>query len=145
MANSVIEFEVLDNNRFAMLVRVFNALRTAKQSLAFPHEEYWRGFLDQDALSRFWWPTEQELREWEQRWNSTPVSRRFNDPALRRPWHFGSMLDALKEGEHELLACERVAQIGRLEFRPLAGPFGGTDALKALIEAFGFRVTGEIE
>ena len=46
---------------------------------------------------------------------------------------------------YELLACERDAQLGRLEFRPLAGPFGGTDALKALVEAFGFRVVGEIE
>ena len=58
---------------------------------------------------------------------------------------FGSMLDALKEGEYELLACEREVRMGRLEHRPLAWPYGGTGALRALVEAFGFRVVGDIE
>lgn len=143
---SFIEFEIDDSKRFDMLATVFSALRAAKQSDSFPDEKHWLTLFDGLALSYFWWPTEKEMQDWEQHWYSTPMSQRFTDPSLKTPWHFGSMLDAFWEGEYTLVACQRLAEnLGRLEFIPYAGPYGGTDCMKALVEAFGFRVIREVK
>jgi hypothetical protein len=138
--NSFIEFEIVDAKRFALLARVLAVLRGAKSSGTFPNDDDWQSYFDEEALSHFWWPTEREVHELEQRLLSTPFSERFYDPSLKRPWHFGSMLQMLHDGEFELVSWQQRGNMGRLEFKPLAWPYGGTGALEALIEAFGFRV-----
>jgi hypothetical protein len=81
------------------------------------------------------------LKDWERRWFSTPVPERFTDTSLETPWDFGSMIDAFRNGEYDLLGCRRLtATAGRLEFDPHAWPYGGTGCMRALIEAFGHRV-----
>jgi hypothetical protein len=146
MEPSFVEFEFTDDKRFAMLATVVDALRAAKQSDSFPPDEYWFSFFDREALSYFWWPTEEEIQDWKSRWEATPIPQRFTDPSLQTPWLFGSMLDAFHDGEYELIGCSRLPDNrGRLEFIPYAGPYGGTDCMKALIEAFGFKVVGEFE
>ena len=144
MNESYIEFEISEPARFDRLVQVVEALRQAKLSGDFRDDQYWLGFFDEMAQSHFWWPTEEELNEWKRRWDATPVLQRSTDPSLERPWHFGSMIDAIREGEYELVRCSQVSDsVGRLEFRPRADPFGGEDALHTLIESFGFRVLRE--
>jgi hypothetical protein len=86
MANSAIKFEVLDYDRFGMLTRVFDELRAAKQSRMFPDGDYWQSFFDQEALSYFWWPTDQEVLEFKQQCVATAVSERLSDPVLQGPW-----------------------------------------------------------
>jgi hypothetical protein len=143
---SFIEFELIDNKRFEMLAAIFEALRTAKQSGDFRDNAYWLSFFDNTALSHFWNPTKDELLEWERQWKATPFQDRLSDPNLKRLWEFGSMIDAFRDGEYELIACRHVsANIGQLEFAPFALPYGGTECIKALIEAFEFRVTKEVE
>jgi hypothetical protein len=54
------------------------------------------------------------------------------------------MIEAFKNGEYELISCELVSSdMAQLEYNPLAFPYGGTDPIKALVEAFGFHVVGE--
>ena len=45
--------------------------------------------------------------------------QRFTDPSLVTPWDFGSLIDAFRNGDYELLGCERVSErAGRLVLRP---------------------------
>lgn len=143
MADFYLEFEVTDDKRFEALCRVFDALRAAKQSNSFPPIDDWLPYFDDEARSHFWWPSQDEARQLQEQWLSTPVEERGAKPSLQRPWLFGSMLDAICDGEYELISCSREGSSGRLEFEPYAGPYGGTGALQALIVAFGFRVTND--
>lgn len=141
-----VEFKISDDDRFRRLHIAFEAIRSAKQSEEWKDDDYWLGFFDSASRSKFWWPSPQELEDWAKRWQSTPVPQRFTDPSLQRPWDFGSMIDAFRNGDYDLLDCERVSeQVGRLTFNPHAWPYGGTSCMRALVEAFGHRVTSETE
>jgi hypothetical protein len=136
-----IEYEIASDDRFHRLVTAFDALRRAKQSGDWHDDDYWLALFDQEARSHFWWPTAEEREDWARRRFYTPVPERFTDPSLKTPWDFGSMIDALRNGEYDLLGCRIVAErVGRLEFGPHAWPYGGTGCLRALVEAFGHRV-----
>ena len=142
----IIEFEIAGEDRFRRLVTVFDALRAAKESDEWRDDEYWLAFFDQEALSHFWWPTAAEAEEQSRRWFATPIPQRFTDPSLVTPWHFGSMIDAFRNGDYELLRCERVSEsVGRLSFDPYGWPYGGTGCMRALVESFGHRITLDSE
>ncbi|MDH3582870.1 MAG: hypothetical protein OER86_01500, partial [Phycisphaerae bacterium] len=133
MADSYIDFTLLDDERFAKLVAIFNALRDAKRG-DFPdaEDDYWRTFFDDRSLEHFWWPTPEELADWQQRWESTPVDRRFNDPSLKTPWDFASMIEAFYNGEYDLVSIDRTSDTtGQLQFVPEAWPYGGTRCMVA--------------
>jgi hypothetical protein len=54
------------------------------------------------------------------------------------------MSEAFKNGEYELLSCEVISPgIARLEYNPLAFPYGGTECIKVLLESFGCHVLDE--
>lgn len=54
------------------------------------------------------------------------------------------MIDAFRNGDYDLLGCRRASlRIGRLAFEPFGWPYGGTGCMRALIEAFGHRVTAD--
>jgi hypothetical protein len=146
MGNSYVEFTHDNGNRFNRLKEVYDALREAKQTKQFYGDAYWLRFFDAVAQAHFWWPTEAEQQDWLKRWQSTPVDQRYSDPSLQAPWHFGSMIEAFRNGDYALVACTKLSDmIGRLEFRPFGWPYGGTDCMKALIEAFDLEVIGEDE
>ncbi len=51
---------------------------------------------------------------------------------------------AFENGEYDLFSCRLISQDrARLEFDPLAYPYGGTDSLQMLIRAFGFHILAE--
>jgi hypothetical protein len=141
-----IEFEIAGEDRFRRLATVFGALRAAKESDEWRDDGYWLAFFDQEALSHFWWPTAAEAEEQSRRWFATPVPQRFTDPSLVTPWYFGSMIEAFRHGDYELLQCERVSEnVGRLSFYPYGWPYGGTGCMRALVESFGHRITVDSE
>ncbi len=138
---SFVEFEASDAAAYVRLEAVVDALASAKREDDFRDDAFWKGFFDAGALARFWWPTEAERADWLRRWQATPVSARATDPTLRTPWDFGSMIDAFRDGEYDLIGLRRVdANRARLEFEPHAYPYGGPGCMCALIEAFGFVV-----
>jgi hypothetical protein len=99
---------------------------------------------DEHVLAHFWWPSEQERQEYWQRWWATPVPQRWTDPTLKHPWDFESMIDSFLNGEYELLSCRLLtSDTAVLEFLPFGFPYGGTECMKALVEAFDFQVIGE--
>ena len=77
-------------------------------------------------------------------WELTEPEHRWADNMFHMPgnWDFESLLDSLFNGEYVLVDLRRKTQtIGELIYDPWARPFGGTEPLVALIEAFGQTVT----
>lgn len=145
VAPCFVEFSVTDSARFDQLCAAYAALRHDKQSDSWRDDENWLEVFDDEALAQFWWPTLEERAAHVARWEAAPVSQRLHDPSLKPPsWGFLSMIEAFKNGEYDLLAC-RLLEDGhaRLEFDPHSYPYGGTGCFHMLIQAFGFRVTGE--
>jgi hypothetical protein len=53
------------------------------------------------------------------------------------------MVDSLLSGEYELLSCHLLTpNTGVLVFLPYSLPYGSSDAMKALIEAFDCKMIG---
>jgi hypothetical protein len=144
MEPAFVEFEVNDGARFRKLQEVFAALQQGKRSGDFPEDQsYWLSFFDDSARAYFWWPTEAEYEEWLARWYATPLPQRWSDSSLDMGWLFEAMIDAFRNGEYDLVACRLVGgNRARIEYEPLAWPFGGSGCMKALAECFGFTVTG---
>ena len=146
MENFCIEFEVNNVERFRSLAHVFEELQKDKSAESFRGNSEWLRMFDEQARSHFWWPTEEEREAHFQLWQTTRVSRRLTDPRLQKPWDFGSMIEAFQNGEYALVSCRMIsADRARLEFNPFAHPFGGTECMKALIEAFGFRMVKDYD
>src|SRR5690242_3671206 len=96
MSDFFVEFEIANQGRYKLLVAAFEALREAKRTGDWRDDAHWLVFFDEEARSRFWWPTPQERQEHRRRWLATPVPQRFADPSLRHPWGFASMIDAFR-------------------------------------------------
>ncbi|MBS3068448.1 hypothetical protein J4450_07105 [Candidatus Micrarchaeota archaeon] len=143
-----LEFFVNDKDRFKMLQKVFYELQKAKQN-DFPSledENYWLKFFDKEALEYFWFPTEDQLKKLKEAEKSKMSGRELSELSSKMrgdKWHFASMLFCIDNSEYNLLSCELLfdSRMARLEFDPLAHPYGGTEPLICLIESFGFKVT----
>lgn len=132
----------LDGERFARLKLLVDALAAAKASDEFRDDEYWLAFLDADARSAFWWPTEAEVADWSERWFSVPAEERLARADLQMPWTFGSLVDAVRNGDYNLLGCSLTSDgQGAISFEPRGFPYGGTGWMRAAVEAFGGSVT----
>ena len=57
-------------------------------------------------------------------------------------WDFGSFLDVLKNGEFLVSGVVLSGKGAKLQFEPLAHPYGGPDCLIAIVEAFGQEPVG---
>lgn len=136
-----IEFKVNDSVRFNLLENAFQKIKSDKDNDSFENEETYLIYFDEQAKSYFGWYSENEIREWERKWFSTPVETRWNEPSLKMKWIFGSMIDSFKNGEYQLLSCEMLSEKkARLNFNPISYPYGGIGCMQALIESFGFEI-----
>lgn len=137
-----IEFAVTDEKRFKDLQQVLNKLKSDKDEESIGDDEQYLDLFDEEARRYFRWSTPEEDALWAKRWFATPIETRWSDdPALKRGWDFGSMIDAFRNGEYILRSCEMVdCNVARLNFYALAYPYGGTGCMQALVESFGFKV-----
>jgi len=55
-------------------------------------------------------------------------------------WGLEDILECVLNGEYRLVRVDFDGQSGRLVYDPWAYPFGGTDPLKALVQAFSLEV-----
>lgn len=119
-----VRFTVASDGRFAALARAYEHIRKCKAADTWPEvEEAWTPYFDSSALDHF--------------------GRPIGDESDSR-WDFMSLFDAFKNGDYVLHTLERVSQVeAALPFDPFGHPYGGTDCMRALIEAFGHRVTEE--
>jgi hypothetical protein len=92
--------------------------------------------------AHFWHPTAAELRDWQTRWESTPVEQRVTDPTLATPWDFESWVDAIENAEISYLHLQIQRDgTGVIEFEQLAMPSGGLEATEEMAKMFGATVT----
>lgn len=150
-----LEFEVKDHDRFRALQRVVEALQEDKQKqlqartdrereAAFRDDAHWQALFDEQAQLFFRQPTEDDDQAWLSRWLATPVAKRATDPNLKRRWSLSSLIESFKNGEFEIISCQMVSpERARLTFSPFAWPYGGTEGMRILLEAFGFQLLPE--
>lgn len=143
MEHCHISFKIASNESLTALSHVFYAIKKAKDEGTLQVSPDWQAYFTEAQLMRFWAPSPEEMAAWQKAWLSTPVPIRFNDQSLQTPWDFDSMIDAIQNGEYSLVGIREITEgQARLEFDPEAYPFGGTESLQALIEAFGHEIIG---
>ncbi len=138
-----IEFVAHSQERLRQLQRVVIELQRGKTAAEQGPEGEFQRLFDEEALSHFAWPTPTQRAQRLNDLRTRPVVLTPTDQAIGQRWDFDSMVQAIMEAEYDLLACEpSPGGKARLSFRAQAYPYGGVGALVALVEAFGFTVTG---
>ena len=137
MNNGYIRFRQDDAERLSALKRVVTSMADAKTSKMWPNDERWLPYFDSECMKHFWQPTEQEKKKWLDKWTKAPYPDKLTDPDLQTPWDFGSMLDAIHAGEYVIHGIQKNPDGSYdLTFEAFSYPYGGIDALTALVEAF---------
>jgi hypothetical protein len=138
-----VEFRVDSEERLQRLVRVLVELQREKAGPVRRSPEALQAIFDPEALRHFEWPAPEERAQRRVDLRTRPVVETQTEAAAGLRWDFDSMIWSIMEAEYALLGCERVGgDAARLKFDALAYPYGGVGGLVALVEAFGFAVTG---
>jgi hypothetical protein len=114
-----------NKDRFEILSRFIDRLKSVKATLLneeSPDEAIRRSVLD---------------NTWIDLLDSAAIERLSANGA----WQLEDILECVLNGEYELVSVCLDGQAGRLIYDPWSFPFGGTDPIKALIEAFGMEIT----
>lgn len=147
-----LEFDLSDTGRFAHLVAVFERLKDEKERYFRSGEEPsvqrkdWVSYFDKGALEWFdsviLLPNSEEKAVFDQLWKISHPEKRVNHPMFNtgEKWSLESVISVIYQGDYELISIIRSGDTARLYFDPGGYPFGGTDALVQLIEAFGHVV-----
>lgn len=152
-----VEFRVVDENRFKILQRFINGLKThvLQPSIGAAHDEVthkartydkpedWMLIFRPRDLELLNMPGHLEavsaLRAWE---NMTRSERRAaikKDEALQQLADFADMVKRLTQTRYRLIGCEKTApDVARLEFTTDEPVFTERDAVEAMLLFFGF-------
>lgn len=137
-----VEFESNGEKSLQRLTEFFDLVKAAKDSDEPADEPQLLAFLTDGERSYFSNLTPEEVAEWNEYWFATPLPKRHSPEMLIPQWDFASMLDALWNGDYDLIAIQPRATRHVLEFNPHGYPYGGTGSLVALVECFGHQVVG---
>jgi hypothetical protein len=137
-----VEFESDGAKSLQRLTEFFDILKTAKDSDEPADESKLLAYLTDDERAYFSNLTSEEVAEWNEYWFSTPLPKRHSPEMLVPQWDFASMLDAIWNGDYDLIAIQPRAPRHVLEFNPHGYPYGGIGSLVALVECFGHQVVG---
>ena len=131
--NEYIEFKVNDLARFKLLQNIFQKIKADKDNDSFQEDKTYLQFFDEKAKSYFGWYSDKEIKEWSEKWFSTPVESRWTNRELKMKWIFGSMIDSFKNSEYELLSCKMISiDKARMTYKPFAFPYGGNGLYASL-------------
>lgn len=137
-----VEFESDGERPLQRLTDFFGLVKTVKDSDEPADETQLLAFLTNGERSYFSNHTPDEKAEWNEYWFSTPLPKRHSPEMLIPQWDCASMLDAIWNGDYDLIAIQPWATCHVLEFNPHGYPYGGIGSLVALVECFGHRVVG---
>lgn len=138
-----IEFNISTPERFAALQRAFGILKHDKDADDWRSNDELLEFFDEESLSKFYWPPEDERRQRLEDLRTRPIAITPTDQTAGLEWDFDSLIDAFVNGEYNLISCEMCEDNkARLCFYSLAYPYGGVGCMVALVEAFDGVVTG---
>jgi len=137
-----VAFEVRDEEALNRLKLVADEFKKQKKGDAIRDDVHWLPYFNEVDKTEFWWPTEAERERWSAFWLATPLPKRHSPEMPMPPWDFGSMIDAILDGEYELIGVTLVGSgRARFEIDPCAYPYGGISAIRTLVRAFGHTIT----
>ena len=142
MENCYIEFEPISACSLDRTNQIFEIIKAEKESGRNPNEKYITNSLKESEKSYFTNFTEEEFKEWNQFWFSTPIEIRHSANMPTSGWDLESMYDAFWSGEYQLIAIVKVGKVYQLQFRPVSQPDGGTGCMVALLESMGNNIIG---
>lgn len=138
-----IEFEVISEIKLTRLMTIVSELSTRKQSDDWQDDLQWKKFFEPDELQYFTVLSESQMQEWSEFWDSTPIEIRHSPDMPTPGWDFGSMIDAIYNGDYELINVKRIRDgEALLVIEPRGWPYGGLNPLKALVRCFGHKILG---
>lgn len=142
MKHCHLEFVPKDEQALQRAQALLTAIQAAKESGGDIETTAFAGYLLEAERSYFWNPSADEARQWHEHWVATRLEIRLSPQMIAPQWELESMLDALCNGEYDLLGLQLEHGKYYLAFNPHAYPFGGTDCMVALLECFGHTVVG---
>lgn len=133
---ATIKFKNIPKSDIENIRAVFEFIADGKRQESIDEDKL-ASLLGEKYKTKFLWATKEENEEWLKRWQATPVKSRFDDPSLKRPWDFGSWVDAFNNAEVNLdsILVHETGK-GELKFTQLAWPSGGIEATEELITIF---------
>lgn len=138
-----ISMKIDQPDRMEALRHFVNELAIIKRVSTVPNAELLLDrCLDEKARNYFSMLSPEEWDEWKKEWFSTPVDERLRNSALQPHWDKSSFIEALIQGEFLVGDLQIVGDEARFTFNPLAYPYGGSNCLVAIVEAFGQTVVG---
>lgn len=136
-----IEFFGNNEHNISKLNNIVEIIDNDKRNQIKEIDKKWIKLLTDNELAHFWWPNEEQYEEIKKRWGDVYIKISPDINNLQKDWDIYSMFEALKDGEYEFLGIQKIGNNHfKLEFNPLAYPFGGTDSICKLISCFGFKV-----
>jgi len=139
-----IQFEVDSADRFAQFLALFDHLRADQNGEGLQSDSsVYLARLDDAARAHYWFPTEADRKQWDEQWKATPVDQRWNDPSLKRPREFDSVIRGMKSTEIQLERCAMVDErTARLEYVERSHSADAADInITLLVESYGFSIT----
>ena len=154
-----VRFTVDDKSRFSSLQSVFDEIKAIK-NLDFPTEDQpygeddldvdydlnaIRSLMPADVQSNFVWPSGNEIAD-HQLPKELPIAISPPGTFLGTEWSLVRILDLIDCCEYSLDRCLMTsATTAEMHVVAWSYPYGGLNALMALIEGFGFKVVGANE
>lgn len=141
---SICHVRLSGSGDYLRLVEAVRAFQEAKKGGdADADSPTWTQLFTEQQLKAFWWPSAAEMAQWTKSQTSTPLLKRHSPDTASPVWTFGSMVEAILDGEYDLVSVRPLDEAhSLLEFAPHAYPFGGTASLRMLARAFGFDIVG---
>jgi hypothetical protein len=139
-----VDFSVVNEAGLSRLERVIAELARQKKGDAVRAEDFWLQYFTECDRNKFWWPSENQLEFWNKFWFSTPLPQRHSPEMPAPNWDFGSMIDAILDGEYGLVGVRKFdAETARLEIDPYAYPYGRNGCVEdvgSVIWSYGYGI-----
>ena len=138
-----VEFSVESEAQLERLRAVVAALQSEKRGETRRSTAELEALFGPDTLEHFNRPGAAAREQRREELSTRVVIELPTEHSVSARWDFDSMIQAIKDGDYDLIGCDRLSD-GRVQLRFFANgyPYGGVGALVALVEAFGFAVTG---
>lgn len=138
-----VEFSVDSEARLQTLRAVLAVLQSEKRGETHTSTAELEALFGSDAMEHFDRPGAAARERRREDLKTKPVIELATSDAPRARWDFDSLIHGIMEGDYDLIGCDRTGDNrAQLKFFANGYPYGGVGALVALLESFGFNVTG---
>lgn len=137
-----IEFSYNDESVFRRIFNLIDYIKMKKDSEQLDcNDTKIIDFYNENEIEYFWWPTEEEAKEFWDKYYSLEEEERYLFLKSNNVWDLESVIDSISAGEYEIIGCKRVREgVGIFYFKPWAYPYGGADPLVQLIKPFDIKI-----